>query len=196
MVLDVETTGLDDESCHVIQLAAKVLGSDDEGDLFSQYILPPIDHIPQKIEELTGITDDFLRNGGFDEALGIDIPAARSFQQVYHDFEDFCINRANGRKLVFVAHNSRFDLRMINGELRRWRLSEHGDSTPALGDIFSSSVDTLHLFRRSRWWGSSFGRGTILPRPSSFKLSELHSHVLKESITEIQNKMSLLRLNG
>lgn len=35
IVLDVETTGLDDTSCHVIQLAAKVLGSDDEKDLFS-----------------------------------------------------------------------------------------------------------------------------------------------------------------
>ena len=35
VVLDVETTGLDDKSCHVIQLAAKVLGSDDENDLFS-----------------------------------------------------------------------------------------------------------------------------------------------------------------
>lgn len=35
VVLDCETTGLDDKSCHIIQLAAKVLGSDDEKDLFS-----------------------------------------------------------------------------------------------------------------------------------------------------------------
>ena len=34
LVLDVETTGLDD-GCHVTQLAAKVLGSTDERDLFS-----------------------------------------------------------------------------------------------------------------------------------------------------------------
>ena len=33
VVLHVETTGLDDKSCHVIQLAAKVLRSDDENDL-------------------------------------------------------------------------------------------------------------------------------------------------------------------
>lgn len=33
-VLDVGSTGLD-ESCHVIQLAAKILGSDDEADIFS-----------------------------------------------------------------------------------------------------------------------------------------------------------------
>jgi DNA polymerase III epsilon subunit-like protein len=35
VILDCETTGLDDKSCHIIQLAAKVLGSDDEKDLFS-----------------------------------------------------------------------------------------------------------------------------------------------------------------
>ena len=35
IVLDVETTGLDDKTSHIIQLAAKVLGSEDEMDLFS-----------------------------------------------------------------------------------------------------------------------------------------------------------------
>ncbi len=35
VLLDVETTGLDDKSCHIIQLAAKVLGSDSKADIFS-----------------------------------------------------------------------------------------------------------------------------------------------------------------
>jgi DNA polymerase III alpha subunit (gram-positive type) len=39
ILLDVETTGLDDESCHIIQLAAKVLGSDSKADIFSGTIL-------------------------------------------------------------------------------------------------------------------------------------------------------------
>ena len=182
IVLDVETTGLDDKTSHVIQLASKVLGSDDENDLFSQYILPPIDCIPTKIEELTGITDQFLRQGGYDKALDREVGAAREFRQVYLDFQDFCIDRAQGRKIVFVAHNAKFDIRMINGELRRWRFSDESDSAPVLGDLFASSLDTLQLFRTSKFWSKSS------PRPDSFSLGILHEHVLSgESISNSHN---------
>jgi len=186
VVLDVETTGLDDKSCHIIQLAAKVLGSEDDEDLFSEYILPPIERIPEKIEELTGITDDFLRHGGYDPALGKERGTARDFRPVFLDFQEFCRERSNGKELVFVAHNSKFDIKMINGELRRWRLSEHETTAPTLGDIFSSSLDTLHLFRQGKWWRSNVER-TSPRRPSSFSLSSLHLHVLNESIEDSHN---------
>ena len=80
IVLDVETTGLSDKTDHVIQIAAKVLGSQDPTDIFSQYILPPIDKIPDQIEQLTGITDSFLRYGGRD-TLGYELegPARGKF---------------------------------------------------------------------------------------------------------------------
>ena len=181
VVLDVETTGLDDKVSHVIQLACKVLGSDDDNDLFSEYILPPIDCIPKKIQELTGITDQFLRQGGYDKALNKEVGTAREFRQVYHDFQDFCIDRAQGRSIVFVAHNAKFDIRMINGELRRWRFSDDTDSAPVLGDLFASSLDTLQLFRTSKFYSKSF------PRPTSFSLGTLHEHVLEESISNSHN---------
>jgi DNA polymerase III epsilon subunit-like protein len=211
LVLDCETTGLDDKTCHIIQLAAKVLGSDDENDLFSgtrspwiwqlyfstqlnslpvlirplEYILPPIDHIPVQIEELTGITDEFLRNGGFDHALGKEKGTARDFRQVYHDLQLFCNERANGRSIVLIAHNAKFDVRMINGELRRWRFSDGG--SPMLGETFTCYLDTLQLFRDRKWWRTNQGSEHCLPRPSSFSLSELHSHVLNESIANSHN---------
>jgi len=193
VVLDVETTGLDEKSCHVIQLAAKVLGSDDENDLFSEYILPPIDRIPAKIEELTGITDEFLRQGGFDTALGKERGVAREFRPVFLDFRKFLQERANGRDVVFVAHNAKFDIRMINGELRRWRLSDQEEmAAPVLGDIFSTSLDTLQLFRQGKWWRSSAVR-TSLGRPSSFSLSGLYSHVFDESVTNSHNAVGDIR---
>ncbi|KAL9180398.1 hypothetical protein ACHAXT_008368 [Thalassiosira profunda] len=182
VVLDVETTGLDDKTCHVIQLAAKVLGSDDADDLFSEYILPPIDRVPKNIEELTGITDDFLRRGGFDRALGIEREPAKGFREVFASFQDFCDERADGRHVVLVAHNAKFDVRMLNGELRRWR-HEQAAAVPTLGDVFSSSVDTLQLFREKKWWGPS----SPLSKPSSFSLSELHSHVFNESFSDSHN---------
>ena len=157
--------------------------------ILSEYILPPVERIPKKIEELTGITDDFLRNGGFDAALGKEIPAAREFRQVYVEFQAFCQERAKSKglqKIVLVAHNAKFDVRMINGELLRWRFSEDASSV-TLSDTFSSSLDTLTLFRERNWWRSNYGPQDRLPRPSSFRLGELHSYVLNESASNSHN---------
>lgn len=49
IVLDVETTGLDEKSCHIIQLAAKVLGSDHEDDLFSGESIFPFFPSPTRV---------------------------------------------------------------------------------------------------------------------------------------------------
>ncbi len=111
---------------------------------------------------------------------------ANEFKQVYSDFQTFVKDKSKGRQVVFVAHNAKFDLRMMNGELRRWRL-EDAATAPSLADIFSTSVDTLALFRERKWWGSNFGRETQPPRPSSFSLSALHSHVLNESVNNAHN---------
>eukprot|EP01083_Nonionella_stella_P086392 240021_1 len=188
VVVDCETTGLD-KSCHIIQLAAKLLGSDDENDLFSEYILPPIKEIPEKIQRLTGITHHFLCNGGYDPALGKDLPRAREFRHVFADFQAFCNRCAKSKGLkeaVLIAHNAKFDVQMINAELRRWNSSEHAASV-SLGDIFSSSLDSLSLFREKKWWQSSIGGKENLPRPSSFSLSKLHQYVLKKPITNSHN---------
>ena len=136
---------------------------------------------------MTGITDEFLRKGGFDQALGKKRDAARDFRHVYLDFQTFCTEKANGREIVFVAHNAKFDVRMINGELRRWRLSEYAESAPVLGETFACYLDTLQLFRDRKWWRSDYTRGPSLSRPSSFSLSELHSYVFNESMTNSHN---------
>jgi hypothetical protein len=81
-----------------------------------------------------------------------------------------------------------------NYQLRRWRFSEYADTAPVLGEIFASSFDTLQLFRDRKWWRSDYtSNGRRLSRPSSFSLSELHSHLFDESITNSHNAVGDIR---
>ncbi len=136
---------------------------------------------------VTGITDEFLRLGGYDPQSGEERGTAREFRDVYCDFQKFCNERTNGRQLVLVAHNAKFDMGMINGELKRWRFAAHTESVPTLGDTFTSSLDTLQLFRHSKMWGSSNPSNPVLPRPSSFKLSDLYYYIFNESVVDSHN---------
>ena len=157
-----------------------------------EYILPPIARMPKRVERLTGITLNFLRHGGRDPATGREVRRARAFRSVFHDFQAFCRARAGGR-LVLVAHHARFDVRMLEGELRRWRRSAHGATAPALGDVFSHSLDSIAVFREARWWQPHAGGAAALARPASFKLSRLHSHVLGKSIANAHNAVGDVR---
>lgn len=154
-----------------------------------EYILPPVE-VPEKIEELTGIKDSFLRYGGYDDALGKqrDGPA-RVFADVFLDFQLFCKDRAQGKKLVLVAHNARFDKGMLNGELRRLRTSESSQDSLAssLSDVFDSSLDSLELFRDRRMWKLSIKTDGRLNRPDSFKLGSIYHHVFSEMLPNSHN---------
>ena len=68
---------------------------------------------------MTGITDEFLRCGGYDPLTGKKRGTAREFRDVYLDFQTFCNERANGRQLVLVAHNAKFDLGFLRAEAQR-----------------------------------------------------------------------------
>lgn len=98
---DTETTGLEAESCQIIELAAirvekterGTLRMADSADVFVK--LPEGERIPQKIVELTGITDEQLKNEGITEA-----EAAARFTELI-----------SGGRVLLVAHNAQFDLR-------------------------------------------------------------------------------------
>lgn len=177
ILLDVETTGLDAASSYVIQLAGKELGSgpDDE---FAEYILPPV-QVPKVIEDITGITDDFLKSGKF-----------KAFNQVYLEFQDYCTQQANGRNVCFVAHNAKFDIGMIESELRRWRTVDK--SAPVLADVFASSLDTLTLFKERRLWTTPNVKSR-LGKPSSFKLGDIYYHVFNEKMHNAHNAVGDVR---
>ncbi len=108
---DTETTGLDASTCQIIELAAIRIEQTDRGtlkvadsaDMFVK--LPESQKLPEKITELTGITDDMLEAEGVTEA-----GAAARFVQM--------IEPAAGPVLL-VAHNAQFDLLFTREMLAR-----------------------------------------------------------------------------
>ncbi len=114
---DTETTGLEAESCQIIELAAirvekterGTLRMADSADVFVK--LPEGERIPQKIVELTGITDEQLENEGITEA-----EAAARFTELI-----------GGGCVLLVAHNAQFDLLFTAEMLRR-----HGNGGPEI----------------------------------------------------------------
>lgn len=95
---DTETTGLDAKSCRIIELAAIRIekaanGSLTETDRADMFIkLPEGERIPDKIVELTGITDERLAAEGIPEGN-----AAAAFANMIY----------SGQTLL-VAHNAQF----------------------------------------------------------------------------------------
>lgn len=79
---DTETSGLDADTCQIIELAAIRIEQTDRGTLrvaktFDDFIrLPEGEKLPEKISELTGITDEMLEKEGLDE------------NDAVYDFED------------------------------------------------------------------------------------------------------------
>ena len=94
VVLDTETTGFSPRSDEVIELALLRVTAAGEAEEYDEFIrLSPGKRLPEKITELTGITEEMLRGGvGKNEA-------ARALADML----------AHGRTLV-VAYNAQFDL--------------------------------------------------------------------------------------
>lgn len=108
---DTETTGLDADTCQIIELAAIRIEQNDKGllrvadtaDMFVK--LPEGQRLPEKITELTGITDKLLAAEGVTEG-----EAAATFARI--------INGNKGRVLL-VAHNAQFDLLFVEAMATR-----------------------------------------------------------------------------
>lgn len=108
---DTETTGLDADTCQIIELAAVRIEQGENGalsvtsdaDLFVK--LPEGQKIPEKIVELTGITDEMLKSEGVSE-----LTAAAYFEQIIRDDKG---------PVLLIAHNTQFDLLFVREMLRR-----------------------------------------------------------------------------
>lgn len=99
VVFDIETTGLSPSTDKITEIGAVKIKNREITERFSELVNPQMP-IPSKITELTGISNDMVRN-------------SRTIEQVLPDFLEF----AEGSMLV--AHNSDFDTGFIREACRR-----------------------------------------------------------------------------
>lgn len=117
IVFDIETTGLSQTYDEIIEIAACKVSQGAIVDTFETFVNPGCP-IPEKIKELTTITDEMVS-----DALGID--------EILPKFMEFC------KGSILVAHNAKFDVGMIYRDIKRLQLEV--EQLPV--------IDTLNLFR-------------------------------------------------
>ncbi len=117
VVFDIETTGFNKEKDRIIEIGAVKVQNGETVDTFSTFINPEIP-IPEKITELTSITDDQVKD-------------AQTIREVLPQFMKFC------EGAVLVAHNAGFDTGFIENKARDL----------GLGELDHTVVDTLELAR-------------------------------------------------
>ncbi len=94
VVFDLETTGLSNNTCTIIEIGAVKIQNGKIIDTFSE-LIDPQQKLPEKIIELTKISDDMLKGKPF-------------LDEILPKFMEFI------EGTVLVAHNAKFDVNFVN----------------------------------------------------------------------------------
>ena len=128
---DVETTGLSPNTDRLTEIGAVKLKNGEIIESFNTFVNPE-QHIPEKITQLTGITDDMVKD-------------APSEEEAVRAFYEFC-----GTDAVLVAHNANFDAAFIRMAAQRHDMEftyPYIDTVPMcramLKDIKNCKLDTV-----------------------------------------------------
>lgn len=123
IAFDTETTGLSSENDYITEIAAVQAIVQPDGVIHSRKVLHEYIRVPvtlsQKIVELTGITDEFLRDKPTEDEI---------FNKIYDFF---------GESPILLGHNVPFDIKMLSAMYKR-----HGKSLRPL-----AVLDTLPMAR-------------------------------------------------
>jgi len=174
VLFDLETTGFNKTYNRIIQIAAKTFGKDD---VYNAYVLPVDSYVSEEIENLTGISQEFLNDNG----MPID-RALVKFSQWLSELKD----RDPDKEIVLVAHNAlKFDIPFLRyaSSLSLSSLSSSSSSSTIRTEIKRSSkagdflkghyvLDSLQVLKDGRLWTGG--------KPASFSLPTIHKFLIKE----------------
>ncbi|MED4973686.1 3'-5' exonuclease [Geobacillus kaustophilus NBRC 102445] len=118
VVLDFETTGLSPEKDAIIQIAAIRFRNHEPIEQFVSFVNPERP-IPSKITDITGITDE-------------DVKDAPTIEEIFPDFIQFL------KDDVLIAHNAPFDIKFLLSNVQRLRMEKPQNLV----------IDTLSLARK------------------------------------------------
>ena len=184
VAFDLETTGLSSKTDTIIEIGAVILQNGKELDRFQTFV-DPGRTLDRKIVELTGISDDMLKD-------------APTIEEILPKFLEFVGNR------VLVAHNSDFDTGFIRAACQRQGLPYHYTAVdtlilsqnlmPQLSkfklDVVANAL-SLPEFNHHRAADDAMTCGLIMHRLVE-KLEELDIH----SLQQINGAMTGLRSKG
>ena len=123
---DTETTGFDPEKHQIIEFAAVVCDGNESRDEDFFVRLRREDSIPEKITQITGITD-------------LDLVHGKEEEDLIQCFKDLC---STDGQVLLVAHNAQFDLGFIAQTMIRYK------DIPALRAFNSADyLDTLTVYK-------------------------------------------------
>lgn len=129
---DTETTGFDGKENRIIELAAIRISPVGEYRMDRFIKLPSGQKIPEKVVELTHITDEMLDKEGVSE------------EEAAAEFAGLCMA---GGKTLLIAHNAQFDLNFVG-----WAFVRYREKHPEWNRYFNMAdyLDTLTVYKDRR----------------------------------------------
>ncbi|MBF7095808.1 PolC-type DNA polymerase III [Alkalibacter mobilis] len=134
IVFDIETTGLSAKNSEIIEIGAVKINNNQIVETYNSFVRPE-KKVPVKITEITGISDEMVRN-------------QRDIRTVLTEFLDFVGDH------TLVAHNARFDISFIEAYCRKLDIEKDFTviDTLALARNILTDVGRFNLKSLSRYF--------------------------------------------